>query len=155
MSPTTTQPTLARIEAAIVTIVREATLPSTQERVTAQAGLAIERSGYIVLRAVDESGPLPVTTLARSLGLDASTVSRQVATLVRMGLLDRSHDADDKRITLVALTELGREALERIRSARHGVFAEVLDGWSDEDQATLAPLLERFAADLVAFGGRS
>jgi DNA-binding MarR family transcriptional regulator len=155
MPTTTTEPAVAMIEAATVTIVREATLPSTQERVTAQAGLAIERSGYIVLRAVDESGPLPVTTLARSLGLDASTVSRQVATLVRIGLLDRSHDADDKRITLVALTETGRESLDRIRSARHDVFAKVLEGWSKEDQAALAPLLERFAADLVAFGRRS
>jgi DNA-binding MarR family transcriptional regulator len=145
---------VATIEAAVVTIVREATLPRTQERVTEAAGVPIEPSGYVVLRTLDERGPLPVTLLARTLGLDASTVSRQVAGLVRDGVLVRSEDAGDRRVSLVALSEMGRESLQRIREARYAVFATVLDSWSEEDRAALAPLLDRLASDLVAVGGR-
>ena len=146
---------MATIEEALVLIVREATLPSTQERYVAAAGIPVERAGYNVLRAVDEAGSLRLTTLARHLGLDASTVSRHVRALERVGLVSRSSDATDGRVTTVELTPAGHDALERLRGVRHRLFDEVLSSWSVDDRAALAPLLARLAHDLVAFGGRA
>jgi DNA-binding MarR family transcriptional regulator len=144
----------ASIEEAIVTIVRVATLASTHERVAAEAGVPLERSGYGVLRAVAEDGPLPVSALARRLGLDPSTASRHVAGLERGGLLARSGDRSDRRVATVALTGAGRRALQRLRAARHRFFAEVLAEWPPSDVDALAPLLARLAADFVANGAR-
>lgn len=145
---------VALIEAALVTIVREISLPRLQERVTTTAGVPVERSGYGVLRVLDESEPMPISALARLLGLDTSTVSRQVSALVRDGLIVRDQDAEDRRVIRVSLSETGRHALARLRAARHQVFAEIVSGWSDDDRAALAPLLSRLAADFVAAGGR-
>lgn len=146
--------TVSMIEAALVTIVRETSLPSLQERVTARAGVPVERAGYGVLRVLDESEPMPISALARLLGLDTSTVSRQVSVLVRDGLITRAQGADDRRVILVSLSGAGRDALVRLRAARHEVFAAIVSGWSDDDRAALAPLLGRLAADFVASGGR-
>ena len=147
-------PRIATIEASIVTIVREATLPSTQERFVARAGVGVERAGYSVLREVAELGPVRLTELARHLGIDASTVSRHVAALERQGMLARGSDPADRRVVKVQLTGAGAKALERLRAARHRFFAELLSGWPAADRERLAPLLDRLARDFVAKGGR-
>lgn len=155
MELSTLDSAVATIEEAIVTIVREATLPSLQERLTAEAAVAVERAGYGVLRALDEDGPMSLTTLARVLGLDNSTVSRHVGALERDGLVRKSEDPADRRSALLALTAAGRRALGRLRAVRHRVFAEVLSGWTAEDRDTLAPLLARLAEDFVTYGARA
>ncbi len=143
------------IEESIVTIVREATRPRLQEQVAAAAGVAVERAGYGVLRALADSGPLAVTALARQLGLDTSTVSRHVAALEGDGLVGRAEDPADRRVALLALTARGRRALGRLRAARHRLFADILAPWPAADREALAPLLERLASDFVAFGARA
>ena len=146
---------IAAIEEAIVTIVREATLPSVQERFVTQSGVGVERAGYGVLRAVAELGPMRLTELAHHLGVDASTVSRHVRVLERDGLLSRGSDPADGRVAWLELSAAGADALDRLRAARHRLFAEVLADWPVEDRETLAPLLSRLAHDFLVLGGRS
>lgn len=137
-----------------MTIVREATLPSLQERFVAQAGVGVERAGYQVLRGVAQGAPVRLADLAHRLGVDASTVSRQVKALERRGLVARSGAVVDRRAAQVSLTDAGVEALGRLQAARHRFFAEVLAGWSPSEREALAPLLDRLARDLLAEGGR-
>jgi DNA-binding MarR family transcriptional regulator len=146
--------TIASIEASIVTIVREAALPSTQERFVAQSGVGLERAAYGVLRHVAEGGPTRLTELARDLGLDSSTVSRHVSALERLGLLARVADVADRRVANLEVTAAGRKALERLRVARHRFFAELLSAWPAEDREQLAPLLDRLARDFLETGRR-
>lgn len=150
----TSETAIATVEEAIVTIVREATLPTTQDRFVAQAGVRVERAGYCVLRGVAELGHVRVTELAHHLGVDVSTVSRQVRTLERQGLIARAGDPTDGRVARLALTSAGTEALHRLREVRHRFFSEVLDRWPTEDRETLAPLLARLAHDFLVQGGR-
>jgi DNA-binding MarR family transcriptional regulator len=142
------------IEESIVTIVREATLPSVQERFVAQTGVAVERAGYGVLRGVAEQGPVRLSDLAHQLGVDTSTVSRHVKALEGQGMLVRTGDPTDGRVARVALTAAGVAALGRLRVARRRLFAEVLADWPAADLETLAPLLVRFAGDFLVQGGR-
>lgn len=153
--PVGTEVAIATIEESVVTIVREVTLPHVQERVAEQAGVAVERAGYGVLRGVAEHGPVRLTDLARQLGVDPSTASRHVKALERQGLVVRDGDPGDGRVARLALTAGGAAALERLRVVRHRLFAEILVDWPAEDRAALAPLLARLARDLVALGGRS
>jgi DNA-binding MarR family transcriptional regulator len=156
VSPTLTEvdPTIASIEEAIVLIVREATLPRIQERFVAQSGVPLERAAYGVLREVADRGPLRLTELANLIGLDLSTVSRQIKGLEAAGLLKRSEDPADRRAASVTLTKAGTAALKRLRDARHRFFDELLAGWSAEDRERLAPLLERLAQEFRTLGGR-
>jgi DNA-binding MarR family transcriptional regulator len=140
------------IEASIVTIVREATLPRVQERLLAESGITVERAAYGVLVGVADHGPVRLTALAAQLGVDASTVSRHVSGLERQGLLVRVGDPTDRRVAQVTLTAAGSEVLDELRSARHRWLAELLAGWPARDRERLGPLLARLAQDFVTHG---
>ncbi len=147
-------PAVVVIEEAIVLIVREATLPSVQERFVAQSGVALERAAYGVVREVADCGAVRLTDLANSLGLDLSTVSRQVKGLEAAGLLARTEDPDDRRAAWVTTSRDGAEALDRLARVRHRFFEDLLARWPQEDRDRLAPLRERFARELRQLGGR-
>jgi DNA-binding MarR family transcriptional regulator len=53
--------------------------------------------------------------LASHSGLDQSTVSRAVATLVGLGLLERVPDPADRRASILAVTAAGRDVLAETR----------------------------------------
>jgi DNA-binding MarR family transcriptional regulator len=77
------------------------------------------------------------------LGLDKSTVSRQVAHLVDLGLVDRAADPVDGRAQVLTPSAEGSARLERIRESRRGRWEADLGDWRAEDVATLAGLLAR------------
>ncbi|WP_166462627.1 MarR family winged helix-turn-helix transcriptional regulator [Amycolatopsis acidicola] len=103
-----------------------------------------DRSGYLLLLTLEQSGPLDVMTLAAELGLDASTAARQVAAAHKAGLVTREPDARDRRRSIVAATEKGRAVMRDIREQRRVGTAEMLAGWSEEDRRTVADLFHRY-----------
>src|SRR3546814_1629465 len=109
--------------------VRAATRPSWQERVVAQAGVSVERAAYGVLGSLGELGPVRLTDLARQLGVDPSTASRQVKALEERGMVARVGDPGDGRVARLGLTPDGAAALELLRGARHRLFADALAEW--------------------------
>ena len=139
----------------MVTIVREFSLASTQERFIGAAGVSVERAGFGVLRCVSERGEVRVSELAQLLGVDTSTMSRHVKTLERGELVVRAEDPLDGRAARVRLTGAGAEVLRVLGQARHRYFAELLASWSEADRAGLAPLLAQLANDVLERGGRS
>ena len=70
-----------------------------------------------------------VTDQAPWFGADLSTASRHVKTLGGQGSVVRDKDTGDGRVARLALTTGGAEALERLRVARHRLFAEILADW--------------------------
>lgn len=144
---------LDRIEEAVVRLVRGSASPKVQSAISLAVGAPVERSTYVLLRALAPSAELSVSVLAAAVGLDASTVSRQVTSLERQGLVRRSDVPGDRRRSNVAITDAGVELLRKIQAARHELFGEVLSDWLPQDLATLAPLLERLALDLFDHGG--
>jgi DNA-binding MarR family transcriptional regulator len=103
----------------------------------------MDRAGYLLLRTLEESGPLPVTQLADRVGLDASTVTRQVAALEGGGFAERCADPSDRRCCIVRPSDRGRRLMRDVQRRRRERFAELLSGWSDTDRADLARLLAR------------
>lgn len=142
------------IEEAVVTIVREFALVSTQERLIGAAGVPVERAGVGVLRCVSERGEIRVSELAQFLGVDTSTMSRHVRSLERAGFLIRSVESSDRRACRVGLTSAGVEVLGLLREARHRYFTELLAGWTSDEREVLALLLGRLADEVLEHGGR-
>jgi DNA-binding MarR family transcriptional regulator len=102
-----------------------------------------------VIHMVDEHGPLRLTALAEAAMLDASTVSRHVQHLEAAGHLARATDPDDRRATLIAVTQSGRELLRGALAARGRLLDDALAGWPAADRAELARLLSRLAEDMA------
>lgn len=89
----------------------------------ALAPLGLGLAQYSLLRKVERAGPVSLTALARLAELDRSTVGRNVKVLEKSGLLRFDHGAD-LREALVALTDAGRDILDR--SAKPWAEAQAL-----------------------------
>lgn len=106
----------------------------------------VEWSAHMILKVLESEGPMRGSALAECLRSDPSTVSRQVAALVKDGLLERRADPDDGRASLLALTPEADAVLADHEVIRIQHFAHVLDGWSETDLRRFATLLRRFNA---------
>jgi len=113
------------------------------------AGLGHDRSAMLLLFPLMQ-GPQRPGTLAELSHADPSTISRQVAELVRRGLVRREPDPSDGRASLLAITDAGREVCERVRTLRRELLAAAVAGWTDTELGTLASLLSRFNGALGA-----
>ncbi len=104
-----------------------------------------------LLAMLAEEGPFRAGEIAAVLGVNPSTVSRQVAGLVRSGLVERRADPEDGRASPLAVTAAGRRVLdlERRRATQVG---DALATWSPETRARFADLLGRFVRDLRQSG---
>jgi DNA-binding MarR family transcriptional regulator len=103
----------------------------------------LDGAAYGLLALLQDAGPLRASDLVARLGLDKSTVSRQVSTLVDLGLVDRTADPADGRAQVLTPSAEGSTRLAGIRDARRARWEADLAGWPAEDVATLAELLGR------------
>ncbi|HEY9418175.1 MAG TPA: MarR family transcriptional regulator [Pseudonocardia sp.] len=122
-------------------------LERAQARFSAHFSDGVERAAFILLVHLVKDGPRRLSALADVVHSDISTVSRQAAQLVKLGLVVRQPDPSDGRASLLAATDDGRRTFEQKRALRNRNMARVLTGWSVDDRATLCRLLARFNDD--------
>ncbi|MGY2003337.1 MarR family winged helix-turn-helix transcriptional regulator [Blastococcus sp. SYSU DS1024] len=103
----------------------------------------LDGAAYGLLALLQDAGPLRASDLVARLGLDKSTVSRQLSSLVELGLVDRAADPDDGRAQVLRPSAEGAARLAGIRTVRRARWESDLADWPAEDVATLAVLLER------------
>lgn len=94
--------------------------------------------------------PRRLSEIAERVHLDISTVSRQVSSLVSLGLIAKVADPSDGRAQMLTLTDEGQQMVIDIRAVRNRWLGEVVTDWSDADLATFDTLLTRFAIDVEA-----
>lgn len=143
-----TSPEIQALVENLVSLMRS--FGKARARMIAAAEHDVDWSAYLLLRCIAGSGgPRRAAELADALQSDPSTVSRQVATLVRDGHLERRADPADGRASLLVLTAQGQNLLAEHDRIRLEHFARVVDGWSHADVKRLVSLLERFNRDYV------
>jgi len=96
-----------------------------------------------------------VSDLAAKVGLDASTVSRQIKQLEDKRIVERTHDPADGRASLVKLSDEGRTTMQEAFHRRFERIKDVLGPWSDRDRSELQSLLTRLADDLRSASDRA
>jgi DNA-binding MarR family transcriptional regulator len=104
----------------------------------------LDGAAYGLLALLHDAGPLRASDLVALLDLDKSTVSRQVASLVDLGLVRRAADPGDRRAQVLTPTPEGAARLEGIREVRRARWAADLADWPAEDVGALGELLARF-----------
>lgn len=112
-------------------------------RLAGQLHPDLDGAAFGLLALLQDAGPLRASDLVVRLGLDKSTVSRQVASLVGLGLVDRSADPDDGRAQVLTPSAEGASRLAQIRDARRERWEADMRDWPAEDVARLAELLHR------------
>jgi DNA-binding MarR family transcriptional regulator len=103
----------------------------------------LDGAAYGLLALLQDAGPLRASTLVARLGLDKSTVSRQIASLVGLGLVDRAPDPVDGRAQVLTPSAEGAARLARIRDVRRARWEADMSDWPPEDVVALGELLAR------------
>lgn len=74
----------------------------------------LRNTQFSLLATLKTLAPVPVTRLAAHMGMDRTTLTRNLKHLERSGLI-RSQPGDDARVRMLGLTEAGVEMIEEAR----------------------------------------
>ena len=141
LAPGNTDPDdLSRLEVQLTVLVRNSELLWRRGAPDGE----VERAGYLILRALDSVGSIDITELAEVLGVDASTVGRQVASLADAGLVARAPGEADRRRSVVSISPSGRDRLHVTAAGRRERTARLVEDWGQAELRSLATLLARY-----------
>jgi DNA-binding MarR family transcriptional regulator len=98
---------------------------------------------YAALQTVGNSPGIDQRTLARSIGLDTSTIAGVIDRLESRGLLIRNASVEDRRVRQLTLTDAARQLLIEIAPSMLKAQQLILDPLSKEEQAEFTRLLRQ------------
>jgi len=108
----------------------------------------LQVAGFFVLTHLSSQGPARSAEVVDVLGIDKGAVSRQVQHLVELGLVARTPDPQDRRATILSLTEYGEQRLAAVAIQRRASIDERLSDWNDDELTTFVDALARYNRSL-------
>jgi DNA-binding MarR family transcriptional regulator len=121
-------------------ISRELMLISRHQLASVARGV-LERSAYLMLSRIDATGPMTARELAEALQLEISTVTRQVAAMLRENVVERIPDPEGGLASRLQITATGAEHLAADRERYRNGLGKVMSDWPDTECAELYRLL--------------
>jgi DNA-binding MarR family transcriptional regulator len=139
---------LPDLHRAVLDVVGVFNSPVRDEAMLESAGLALERALFPLLVLVGKYQPIGVIDVAERVGRDYTTVSRQLARLEELGLVDRRTSSTDRRAREVTITETGSKAIQAVDGARERLALKMFSDWNQTDFDQLLRLLRMLADGL-------
>lgn len=139
---------LDELAATLLNIVSFLNAPQRDEALLKGAGVDLDRALFPLLMRLGMQGALSVAELSDQAGRDHTTVSRQLARLANLHLIERCPGASDRRQTVAELTPKGRDMFKTLLNARRHALAQAVCDWPNADRRTLITLLGRFSESL-------
>ncbi len=90
-----------------------------------------------------DHGEMSQTQIASHLGIRPQSLSEMLAKAESDGVIVRRQSTEDKRQTLVSLTDLGRSRVETYRENHRRQAAEFLTPLTDDEKTALAGILRK------------
>ena len=75
--------------------------------------------------------------IAEALGMDITTFSRQIQTLVDLGLVRKTPDPEDRRVNILTLTDKGKYIESYIDRLMNSYFDRILSHMTDFERETV------------------
>ncbi|MCX4671456.1 MarR family transcriptional regulator [Streptomyces sp. NBC_01381] len=141
---------VGRVEFETMLLGRHSHLYNPRTRAT---GGRLDRSAYVLLSRIQMDGPMSIGQLSEAFGLDASTLNRQTAAMLRAGLVERIPDPDGGLARKFRISAEGEHQLDADRADYTGGLEKVFSDWAPEDVATFADYLQRFNGDIERLEG--
>ena len=117
---------------------------AAEERRFIHENHGIGRSDFFVLDHLWSSGPLPVSVIGRKVLLTSGSITSAIDRMENRGFVGRNRDPNDRRISMIELTPLGRELIET-NTVRHAELLENLFArLSGAEKSQLANILKIF-----------
>ncbi len=92
---------------------------------------------------LNDHGEMSQAQIAAQIGIRPQSLSELLAKMEADGLILRRQSPEDKRQTLVSLTDCGRSRVEAFRENHRKHAAEFLEPLTDEEKNTLAEILRK------------
>ena len=115
-------------------------------RLRQEAGAELSPSQTAALVTIERHGPLTPSELADRERVQRPTVTRVLARLEEAGLVDRAADPQDRRSSLLSVSDDGRELLAMVRARKDAFLARRIDALEPADREALeraAAIMER------------
>ena len=136
---------IRELHEALIDIVSAINRPQRDEMMVREAGISLDRALFPLLVVIERRGPIGVVDLADRVGRDYTTVSRQVAKLEDLGLVERQAAAADRRVSQATVTAKGRAMTDAVDKARERIVGAMFATWDDRDVKELVRLVRMFA----------
>jgi DNA-binding MarR family transcriptional regulator len=133
------------LHGALIDIVGVMNRPQRDEMMVREAGISLDRALFPLLVGIERRGPIGVVDLAERVGRDYTTVSRQVAKLERLGLVERHAGAADRRVRQTIVTPKGKAMTDAVDTARERIGRTIFATWDERDVEELVRLMRKFA----------
>jgi len=133
------------LHGALISIASAMNRPQRDAAIIKEAGIPLERALFPLLVGVEKLGPIGVVELADRTGRDYTTVSRQVAKLESLGLVQRQDGPTDRRVRIATITPKGKAMTELVDVARERMGREIFKSWEQKDMDDLIRLMRKFA----------
>ena len=137
------------IEVALGTIAAWMSRHDVHQETMRRARCSLPPGHLSLLNRLSARGPLRIGALALMLGIDNSTITPQIQSLERDGLIVRNPDPRDGRAALVEITQAGERLLTRLRRTRQTMLNEKLSSWPRQEREAAAAAISRLADALV------
>jgi len=141
---------LRQLHDAMMDLVGVINRPEPDARLIAEAGIPLDRALFPLLVRIERKGPIGVVELADLAGRDHSTVSRQVAKLESLGLVERRPGKADKRVREAVVSPKGRAMTDALDDARQRLQGPILAKWTAQDRKDLVRLMRKLADEALA-----
>jgi DNA-binding MarR family transcriptional regulator len=102
----------------------------------------VSESQAELLRLVSRRPGVSVSVAAAELGLVANTASTLVSKLSSAGLLERTADPADRRVSRLRLTDSAQHVMDATAATRRAVLTDLLNELDDQQIGVLAKGLE-------------
>lgn len=133
---------------ALLDIVSAFNRPQRDEMLIKKAGIPLDRALFPLLVGIERFGPIGVVELADRAGRDYTTVSRQVAKLENLGLVQRRGSTTDRRVCESRVTPKGKAMTDLVDAARERIHRTIFKTWDTHDIDELVRLVQKFAVAL-------
>ena len=110
-----------------------------------EVGASIAPHYMMIMRLIQESGPLSSSEIGETLSIARSQMTHSVDKLAEMGMVEREHGTEDRRKIKISLTDKGRLVLEQVDETINNHLKERLEILSDDELAKLAESFRNIA----------
>lgn len=136
---------LRALHGALLDIVAVMNRPQRDEILIQAAGIPLDRALFPLLVGIERFGPIGVVELADRVGRDYTTVSRQIAKLESLELVERRGSPADKRVREAMIAPKGKAMTDLVDAAREKIGRAIFESWDETEIGELVRLMRKFA----------
>ncbi len=104
---------------------------------------------FSVVEALFHLGPLPQCQLAARVFKSSGNMTLVIDNLEKLGLVSRQPDPNDRRVSVVALTSLGKQTVSMIFPQHAAEVTKLFEVLTAEEQRTLGEILRKLGKQEV------